>query len=91
MVLLQALACETPVVASAIEGNIATLGADHPGLFALDDEAAYARLVRACVEDTAFRTAVLDHQRQRRALQPGYADYLEQVAAVYRRLLPEPR
>jgi glycosyltransferase involved in cell wall biosynthesis len=91
MVLLQALACETPVVASAIEGNIATLGPDHPGLFALEDEAAYARLVRACVEDAAFRAAVLDHQRQRRAQQPGFADYLEQVADVYRRLLPKPR
>jgi glycosyltransferase involved in cell wall biosynthesis len=91
MVLLQALACDTPVVASAIEGNVATLGADHPGLFALDDDAAYARLVRACVEDAAFRSAVLEHQRKRRAQQPGFSSYMEQVAAVYRRIMAEKR
>ena len=33
LALLQAIACQIPIVASRIEGNVAVLGADHPGLF----------------------------------------------------------
>lgn len=86
MVLLQAMACDIPVVASAIEGNIATLGEGHPGLFPLDDDAAYAARVRACLEDDAFRSAVLAHQRQQWARQPRMSDYIAALTAIYRRL-----
>ncbi|HEY5792292.1 MAG TPA: glycosyltransferase, partial [Chthoniobacterales bacterium] len=46
LALLQAVACGIPVVASAIEGNLAVLGADHPGLFPAGGTAAYLQVCR---------------------------------------------
>ncbi len=86
MVLLQALSCDVPVVASNIEGNAATLGANHPGLFPLGDDVAYIQRVRACIEDSAFRATVLAHQRAHWALQPQIKDYVECLNAVYRKV-----
>jgi glycosyltransferase involved in cell wall biosynthesis len=37
LALLQARACGLPILASAIEGNTALLGTEHPGLFASED------------------------------------------------------
>ncbi len=86
MVLLQALACDIPVVASDIEGNVATLGEGHPGLFPLDDMATYAARVRACLEDSTFRDSILTHQRLQWARQPRMRDYMAALTAVYDRV-----
>lgn len=82
LALLQALACGVPVLASAIEGNIAVLGADHPGLFAPNASDALARLVA----DRSLRARLLAHQ----ALRPvPYGDEVaSSLKAVYHSVLP---
>lgn len=83
MVLLQGLACGVPMVASDIEGNVATLGADHPGLFKLGDDADYLEKTRLCLTDADFRSRVLKHQAATWATQPKMADYDRQLAELY--------
>jgi glycosyltransferase involved in cell wall biosynthesis len=87
MVLLQALACDVPVVASNIEGNRATLGNGHPGLFPLDDDVSYAQRVRACLEDPVFRAGVLAYQRKHWLRQKRFKNYIADIYAVYRRIV----
>lgn len=87
MVLLQGMACGVPVVASNIEGNVATLGAGHPGLFKLDDDADYLEKTRHCLTDTTFRAEVTRHQEAQWAAQPKMADYDRDLAALYERLV----
>lgn len=89
MVLLQGMACGIPIIASRIEGNVATLGADHPGLFDLNDDADYLAKTQRCLTDPAFRAQLLDHQAAQWRLQPQMADYNRNLAALYARLVPE--
>lgn len=62
MILLQALASGIPIVASAIEGNIATLGKEHPCLFPIGDNARYLALVEKILDDPDFKANVLTYQ-----------------------------
>jgi len=87
MALLQALACELPIVASNIEGNAAVLGADHPALFDVQDAGAYANTVWRVLNDPAYRTAILEHQKRRKAELPVLCDYSRDLAAFYRSVL----
>ena len=87
MVLLQALACDVPIVASNIEGNRATLGNAHPGLFSLDDEVSYAQRVRACLEDPVFRAGLLAYQREQWLRQKRFKNYIADICTVYQRIL----
>lgn len=47
-VVIEAVRCGTPVVASAIPGNVGMLGTDYGGYFPAGDAAALARLLAAC-------------------------------------------
>ena len=53
-VVCEALACGVPVLASRIAGNVGMLGADYPGYFALENEAALARLLHRAETDRAY-------------------------------------
>lgn len=86
MILLQAMACDIPVVASRIEGNSHALGEAHPGLFTLDDTLSYRDKVKACLEDPEFRRKILDHQQQRLAQRENAESYLHRLLRLYRGL-----
>lgn len=83
MVILQALACHVPVVCSRIEGNTAVLGEDDPGMFDLDDDAAYVDRVHSCLTTPAFRQALIESQGNVQAAQPGFPSFLNQLATIY--------
>ncbi len=65
-VILEAVQSGTPVLASAIDGNIGMLGPHYAGYFALGDDAALAALLQRCRDDAAF-LALLRQQCQDRA------------------------
>lgn len=91
MVLLQALACELPIVASNIEGNAAVLGPDHPALFDVSDANAYAEMIWRVLNDAAFRTSILEHQKRRKAELPTLRDYSRELTAFYREIIDQKR
>ncbi len=47
-VILEAVQCGTPVLASRVPGNVGMLGRDYPGYFAHGDAAGLAQLLLAC-------------------------------------------
>lgn len=53
-VVIEAVTAHTPVIASDIDGNAGLLGRSYPGLFAVGDAAAAARLVRRAAQERAF-------------------------------------
>jgi putative glycosyltransferase (TIGR04348 family) len=53
-VIIEALTCGVPVIASDISGNRGMLGEDYAGYFAVGDAAALARLIDRCVTDPPF-------------------------------------
>ena len=67
-VVTEALRSQVPVLASAIEGNLGLLGADHPATFPVGDAAALAALVRRFVHDPGFADHVRAHCAQREPL-----------------------
>lgn len=85
LALLQALACGVPVLASAIEGNVAVLGRDYPGLFDADDAGKLAALIRAVRDGGSQRTAMLEFSKNIRV--PSAADAAAQLAQLYAPLL----
>lgn len=64
-VILQAVQCGTPVLASHIRGNIGMLGADYAGYFPLGDDAALAALLQRCAADRGFLASLEKQCRQR--------------------------
>ncbi|MBI5772228.1 MAG: glycosyltransferase [Verrucomicrobia bacterium] len=84
LVLLQALACQVPIVASRIEGNIALLGSDHPGLFQTDNLDEYANLVEKVLTEDAFRQNILEYQSRILAAQPSLTEMIANLDKVYR-------
>ncbi|WP_395739743.1 glycosyltransferase [Prosthecobacter sp.] len=86
MVLLQGMACGIPIVASRIEGNVAALGAEHPGLFDLNDDADYQRKVQQCLKDGEFRGRLMAYQNEQWARQPRMGDYIEGLRRLYESL-----
>jgi putative glycosyltransferase (TIGR04348 family) len=59
-VIIEAVTCGVPVLASDISGNRGMLGDDYEGYFAPGDAAALARLIERSIDERAF------HQRLRR-------------------------
>jgi glycosyltransferase involved in cell wall biosynthesis len=85
MALLQALECGIPILASRIEGNVALLGEDHPGLFDPNDREEYATLLAKSVSDLSFRELLLTYQGGLH--RPSLSALAEELAALYRRLV----
>jgi putative glycosyltransferase (TIGR04348 family) len=67
-VISEALADGVPIVASAIDGNIGLLGADHPGLYPVGDTAALARLLQRAAGEPAFYAKLKDRSRALRSM-----------------------
>ena len=53
-VVIEAIRCGTPVLASRIDGNLGLLGLDYEGVFDVGDDATLARLVERCRDDQPF-------------------------------------
>lgn len=84
MAILQALACQIPILASRIEGNMAILGKDHPGLFEPKDHTEYALLIEKAAKDPLFRKTLLDAQNARPV--PSLSSVAISLSTLYRRL-----
>ena len=84
LALLQALDCRIPILASRIEGNVALLTPEHPGLFDPQDAVGYAELLQRACSEEAFRKAILAFQTS--LPRPSLPQLSEQLAALYTRL-----
>ncbi|MBQ5948945.1 selenoneine biosynthesis selenosugar synthase SenB [Massilia sp. ST3] len=76
-VIIEALTCGVPVLASDIGGNRGMLGSDYAGYFPLGDAGALARLVERSVADQDFHALLL---RQCAARAPLFLPSAEQAA-----------
>lgn len=85
-VVSEAIAAGTPVLASAIPGNLGLLGDDWPGTFPVGDAPALGRLLARAASDPAF---LQDLQARTRALLP-IVDPARELAA-WRQLLADLR
>lgn len=83
-VLCEAIAADTPVIASSIAGNAGILGPNYPGYYAAGDTRALARLLERAATDPAFYGAL---RRECRRLRPLVRPARERTA--WRRLLRE--
>jgi putative glycosyltransferase (TIGR04348 family) len=92
-VLMEAMRCGTPVLASQMAGNVGMLGADYAGYFEVSDAQGLARLLRQCRADQATPASPdktvpdnqsllrhLQHQCQLRA--PLFSPDTEQAALL---------
>lgn len=75
-VIIEAVTCGVPVLASHIGGNVGMLGRDYAGYFTAGDAHGLARLAERSVRDPAFH-ALLQHQCAARA--PLFAPSREQA------------
>ena len=82
LALLQAAACGVPILASNIEGNVAVLGGDHPGLFAVGDSAWLAKLFAAASRDPGFLLKL--RESQQRVEIPWSDEAARKLSEIYR-------
>jgi glycosyltransferase involved in cell wall biosynthesis len=87
LAILQALACGLPVLASRIEGNVAVLGAEHPGLFNLGQPDDYVAKALAVRRDPAFRRAIVEFQQTRSPSVPSVLDCARTLSELYQRIV----
>nr|WP_235584361.1 selenoneine biosynthesis selenosugar synthase SenB [Massilia sp. MS-15] len=76
-VIIEAVTCGVPVLASNISGNRGMLGEDYAGYFAAGDAAALARLVDRAIADAGFAALL---RRQCAARAPLFAPGAEKAA-----------
>jgi glycosyltransferase involved in cell wall biosynthesis len=76
--IIEAIVSGTPVLASAVDGNIGLLGADYPGYFPWGDAAALAARLSALQADGGHQLAILRQACQARA--PLFAPERERQA-----------
>jgi putative glycosyltransferase (TIGR04348 family) len=76
-VLIEAVTCGVPVLASRIPGSVGMLGDDYPGYFPVGDDAALAALIARCQAEPAFLEALGAHCAARA---PRFAPSLERGA-----------
>jgi putative glycosyltransferase (TIGR04348 family) len=81
-VVSEAIAAGTPLLATAVPGNLGLLGDDWPALFAVDDAVGLARLWQRVATDPAYHQMLV---RRTQALQPLVDPRRE--AAAWRQLL----
>jgi glycosyltransferase involved in cell wall biosynthesis len=88
-VLIEALTSGVPVLASRIPGSVGLLGDDHPGLFAVGDDAALAALIVRCRDEPEFVDAL---RARGAAIAPRLAPARERAAvrALVHALLDAP-
>lgn len=67
-VIIEAVTCGVPVLASSIGGNRGMLGSDYAGYFPVGDAAALARLIERSIDDPAFHALLQDQCAARAAL-----------------------
>lgn len=67
-VIIEAVTCGVPVLASDISGNRGMLGEDYAGYFAPGDAAALARLIERSIDDPAFHALLRGQCAARAAL-----------------------
>lgn len=67
-VISEALACNTPVLASDIPGNIGILGEDYPGYFPVEDTDALTRLMIQAENQPYYYSRLQQHIHRRSAL-----------------------
>ena len=86
-VVMEAVRCGTPVLASRMDGNVGMLGADYEGYFEVGDAPGLAALLRQCrsdhanpLPDNGSLLQRLQHQCARRA--PLFAAEREQAALL---------
>jgi len=91
LILLQAMACNIPIIASDIEGNVAALGADHPGLFDHTSTRHYTAKVKEFFTTTELRSRIADYQNQFLSQKHSLHSYSQQINHIYRTLDPELR
>jgi glycosyltransferase involved in cell wall biosynthesis len=84
LAILQALECGIPILASRIEGNIALLGKNHPGLFSPDEPSAYADLIKRACTESSFRSSILEFQNG--LPRPSLSALSGELAALYTRI-----
>lgn len=78
-VIIEAVTCGVPVIASDINGNRGMLGDDYAGYFAPGDAAALARLIDRAIGDAAFYSLLRAQCAARAAL---FAPAIEQAAVL---------
>ena len=64
-VILEAVQSGCAVLASNVPGNVGMLGAQHPGLFELGDDAELTGLIARCRDDRAFFKTLRHHTQAR--------------------------
>jgi putative glycosyltransferase (TIGR04348 family) len=67
-VIVEAVTCGTPVLASHVPGNVGMLGREYRGYFPFGDQSRLARLVLRCRDDAQFYRSLVQDCRARRAL-----------------------
>lgn len=67
-VIVEAVTCGTPVLASRVSGNVGMLGRDYEGYFPVGNAAGLAQLVLRCHGDQRFCRALATQCRARRRL-----------------------
>lgn len=86
-VVSEALANNTPVIASRISGNIGMLGRDYPGYYALEDERALAKLLLRAETDPAYLQTLTRLCRARKPT-TAYARERDALGALVREVTP---
>ena len=88
-VIVEAVTCGTPVLASRVPGNVGMLGREYPGYFPLGDPSRLTQLVLRCRGDARFYRSLAQGCRARRAL---FAPSRERAALlrVMREVWPGP-
>ena len=82
------MACRIPIIASRIEGNIAVLGSEHPGLFDPNSLDEYRSLVLRTTRDEGFRKALLTAQDRLLHDLPEAPRIAQDLGRLYTEIIP---
>lgn len=78
-VILEAIQCDTPVLATRVGGNVGMLGTDYAGYFEVGDAAGLAALVQRCASEPDFYARLQRQCRERAFL---FAPEREQALVI---------
>jgi glycosyltransferase EpsD len=88
LALLQAIACRVPIIASRIEGNVAVLGDQYPGLFDPNSLYEYQALVSRSIREEAFRNTLLAAQERLLRDLPDALRVARELGRIYTEINP---